>query len=114
MNLREHIGHSGFEIQSRRRQKSKTGVSVTYVTYILHKLKKNNDSVLKILAYPTVLQVIADIVAKNDGIERCLEDEFICTLQNVNGDEYLKKSVKYESSFYAIRFNRISLRLALT
>ena len=50
-------------------------------------------SVNKALA--AVLQVIAGIVAKNDGIERCLEDVFICTLQNIAGDEYLKELVRY-------------------
>ena len=29
-----------------------------------------------------VQQVIADIVAKNDGIERCLEDEFVCFIEH--------------------------------
>ena len=33
-------------------------------------------------ALAAVLQVIADIVAKNDGIERCLEDEFVCLIEH--------------------------------
>ena len=32
--------------------------------------------------------MIADIVQKNDGIERCLEDEFVCFVQDSNDDKW--------------------------
>ena len=35
-----------------------------------------------------ILQIIADIVEKNDGIERCLEDEFVCFVQDSKDDKW--------------------------
>ena len=32
--------------------------------------------------------MIAEIVHKNDGIERCLEDEFVCFVQDSNDDKW--------------------------
>ena len=32
--------------------------------------------------------MIADIVKKNDGIERCLEDEFVCFVQDSVDDKW--------------------------
>ena len=39
------------------------------------------------------LQMVIDIMEKNDGLERCLEDDFICSVQNGDDDDYLKKYV---------------------
>ena len=57
----------------------------------LFKICQFIPNVLKVVALTDVLQVIADIVAKNDGIERCLEDEFVCLVQKGEDDDYLKK-----------------------
>ena len=59
--------------------------------------------------------MIADIVEKNDGIERCLEDDFICSVQDGDDDDYLKKSVTIQSCFRTnemkIKISKINLRL---
>ena len=32
---------------------------------------------------------------KNDGLERCLHDDLMCFVENVDDDDYLKKYVTY-------------------
>ena len=39
------------------------------------------------------LQMVIDIMEKNDGLERCLEDDFICSVQKGDDHDYVKKYV---------------------
>ena len=57
------------------------------------------SNILKVKLLSDILwQVVADIVAKNDGIERCVEDEFVCFVQKGNDEDYLKESVTFVSA----------------
>ena len=35
--------------------------------------------------------MVADIIEKNDGIERCLEDDYLCSVQIGDEDDYLRR-----------------------
>ena len=38
-----------------------------------------------------ILQMITDVMAKNDMIDRCLEDDYYCSVKGVDEDYYLAK-----------------------
>ena len=46
--------------------------------------------------------MVIAIMEKNDGLERCLEDDFICSVQEGDDDNYLKKYVIFHNSHTAI------------
>ena len=53
-----------------------------------------------------ILQVIADIVQKNDGIERCLEDEFVCFVQDSNNDKWALPNQDFDLNFIQKNYSK--------
>ena len=50
--------------------------------------------------------MVIDIMEKNDGLERCLEDDFICSVQKGDDDDYLKKYVTFQSCHVTVFVSR--------
>ena len=38
-----------------------------------------------------ILQVIAEVIEKNDGIERCAQDEFMCSHQEAKKGHFMTR-----------------------
>ena len=78
-----------------------SGLSLIYER--LHKIGITNDKRQRFY-----LQMVIDIMEKNDGLERCLEDDFICSVQKGDDGDYIKKYVTLQISTVSRYFDHFS------
>ena len=49
-----------------------------------------------------ILQVVEDVMDKNDGIERCLQDNFMCKVQGAVEDHFITKYVIFQNMAWVL------------